>query len=115
MPVNESSTDPAVPALAGANTAGGDGVVGRGRRGVVGESPDFQGVYGHSVQNAGVVGEADKFHAVFGISHDLNSAGVFGTNDGPQGGVGVSGEGSRGGGEGVHGVSHSVNAGVGGG
>jgi hypothetical protein len=44
MTVSETSNDPAVPAIAGENTAGGDGVVGRGRRGVVGESPEYQGM-----------------------------------------------------------------------
>ena len=60
----------------------GDGVVGTGRRGVVGISPTYQGVYGTSTDNAGVVGESQKFHAVFGISHDPNNAGIFGTNVG---------------------------------
>ena len=59
-----------------------DGVVGVGRRGVVGRSPTFQGVYGESTDNAGIVGESAKFHAIFGISHDPNNAGVFATNDG---------------------------------
>jgi hypothetical protein len=60
----------------------GDGVVGVGRRGVVGRSPTFQGVYGESTDNAGIVGESAKFHAIFGISHDPNNAGVYATNDG---------------------------------
>ncbi len=61
---------------------GGDGVVGHGRRGVVGQSDDFQGVYGHSVSNAGVVGESDHFDGVFGVSHDPSRAGVSGHNPG---------------------------------
>jgi hypothetical protein len=60
----------------------GDGVLGKGRRGVVGESETFQGVFGKSRDNAGVVGDADKFHGVVGISHDRNSGGIFGSNDG---------------------------------
>ena len=80
---SEKSDDPAVPAIAGENTAGGDGVVGIGGRGVVGKSTDYQGVYGHSGTNAGVVGEADAFHGVFGISHSHTNAGLFGTNDSP--------------------------------
>jgi len=79
-----------------------DGVVGEGRRGVVGTSETFQGVFGHSVENAGVVGESVKFHAVFGISHDPNNGGVFGTNKNGFGvvgesatGVGVRGKGGR--------------------
>lgn len=137
MAFKDTSAKPAVPAIAGTNTAGGDGVHGTGRRGVVGISPDFQGVFGHSVTNAGVVGESDRFHAVFGISHDVNNGGVFGANDSDggfgligvaehQNGIGVSGEspniGVRGTGrQGVVGLStefqgvygHSVaNAGV---
>ena len=80
---SEKSDDPAVPAIAGENTADGDGVVGIGGRGVVGKSTDYQGVYGHSGTNAGVVGEADAFHGVFGISHSHTNAGLFGTNDSP--------------------------------
>ena len=53
----------------------GDGVVGMGRRGVVGMSADYQGVYGHSGTNAGVVGESDQMHAVFAITHSPTSAG----------------------------------------
>ena len=87
----------------------GDGVSGTGRRGVVGESQTFQGVFGHSVENAGVVGESSKFHAIFGISHDPRNGGVFGTNDNGGWGVvgksdsntGVSGESATG--IGVHG------------
>jgi hypothetical protein len=67
----------------------GDGVVGTGRRGVVGMSPTFQGVFGKSGDNAGIVGESAKFHAIFGISHDVNNGGVFGVND--KGGFGVIG------------------------
>jgi hypothetical protein len=58
----------------------GDGVVGVGRRGVVGMSPDYQGVYGHSVTNAGVVGESDQMHAVFAVTHSPTSAGIYATN-----------------------------------
>ena len=87
----------------------GDGVFGTGRRGVVGESQTFQGVFGKSGDNAGVVGESEKFHAVFGISHDSNNGGVFGANDNGGWGVigrsdsntGVSGESKTG--VGVHG------------
>lgn len=71
------------------NSDGGDGVYGSGRRGVVGESRDFQGVFGKSKANAGVVGESDKLHGVYGVCHNPNGGGVFGTND--KGGVGVIG------------------------
>ena len=87
----------------------GDGVFGTGRRGVVGESQAFQGVFGRSTENAGVVGDSVKFHAVFGISHSSHNGGVFGINDGGGWGVigrsdsntGVSGESETG--IGVHG------------
>jgi len=72
----------------------GDGVFGSGRRGVVGESPSFQGVFGKSQENAGVVGESDKLHGMFGICHNPNGAGVYGTND--AGGFGLQGESQNG-------------------
>lgn len=68
--------------VVGKDDTGGDGVVGEGRRGVVGKSPTYQGVYGWSRDNAGLVGESDTFHAVFGISKGLNNAGIFGANTG---------------------------------
>ena len=97
------SADGGVPAISGENTAGGDGVIGKGRRGVVGLSNDFQGVFGKSVKNAGVVGESDELHGVYGDCHNPHGAGVYGTNDrggfGVIGvsttGVGVSGKGGR--------------------
>ena len=58
----------------------GDGVMGVGRRGVVGISDTYQGVYGKSVDNSGVVGESDRMHAVFAITHSAGSAGVYATN-----------------------------------
>lgn len=104
---DEFSADATKPAVSGTNTAGGDGVVGRGRRGVVGESPDFQGVYGKSGDNAGVVGEADRFHAVFGVSHSTNNGGLFGVND-SQGGFGAIGVAQHGDGIGVSGESPNI-------
>jgi hypothetical protein len=91
-----------LPAIFGENTAGGDGISGKGRRGVVGVSDDFQGVFGKSRDNAGVVGESDKMHAVFGITHST-FAGVFGASD--AGGAGVAGESKTG--RGIHGASES--------
>ena len=73
------SNTSAVPAVFGENTAAGDGVLGKGRRGVVGESDSFQGVFGKSIENAGVVGESTKLHGVFGVCHNPHGAGVFGT------------------------------------
>lgn len=58
----------------------GDGVVGNGRRGVVGESAEFQGVFGHSVKNAGVVGVSEQMHAVFAETHSATSAGLYAHN-----------------------------------
>jgi hypothetical protein len=97
LAINETSGDPQIPAVQGVNTALGDGVVGRGLRGVVGESPTFQGVFGHSDDNAGVVGESTNFHAVFGISHSPHDGGTRGTNDaGGFGAIGIIPEGKLG-------------------
>lgn len=71
--------------------------------GVRGDSEEWQGVYGHSSGNAGVVGESINLHGVFGMCHNPNGGGVFGTNDvGGSGvigvsdsGIGVSGKGGR--------------------
>jgi hypothetical protein len=98
MASSEKSADVNVPAVQGENTAGGDDVFGTGRRGVVGVSDDFQGVFGKSRDNAGVVGESDKMHAVFGVTHST-FAGVFGASD--AGGADVAGESNTG--IGVHG------------
>jgi hypothetical protein len=89
MSISEVSNNASEPAVRGENTAGGDGLVGKGGRGVVGESDTFQGVFGKSRDNAGIVGESALFHAVFGISHSVNNAGLFGAND--AGGFGVIG------------------------
>ncbi len=81
----------------------GDGVRGIGHRGVFGSSDTFQGVSGFSGSNAGVAGESNGFHAIYGISHDPNNAGVIGINDklgwgvtGRSERVGVSGESTAG-------------------
>lgn len=68
----------------------GDGVLGTGRRGVVGRSQTYQGVYGWSDANAGVVGESVNMHAIYGICHNPDGAGVFGTND--KNGIGIQAE-----------------------
>jgi hypothetical protein len=85
----------------GVNEGNGSGVVGQSvsGRGVHGISETFQGVLGQSTKNAGVVGESREFHAMFGVSHDRNNGGVFGTND--AGGFGVIGVSENG--IGVHG------------
>jgi hypothetical protein len=75
------SADLNVPGVAGTNTAGGDGVVGTGRRGVVGISDTYQGVFGKSIENAGIAGESDKLHGIFGVCHNPYGAGVYGAND----------------------------------
>ena len=102
MPVNETSTNATVPAVNGSNTAGGDGLVGQGRRGVVGSSDVYQGVYGVSRDNAAIVGESANFHAVFGITHSP-LAGVFGASDTDGDGVAGSAKSGRG----VNGVSET--------
>ena len=90
----------------GTNDNGGDGVVGNGKRGVVGFSQTWQGVFGKSVDNSGVVGESDKFHAIYGTSHNNVSAGVFGNNttDGGFGVMGVNPKGAGVIGRGIRGV-----------
>ena len=55
-------------------------MVGRGIRGVVGESDTFQGVFRHRRANAGVVGESEEFDGVFGMSKKATAAGVSGHN-----------------------------------
>lgn len=93
------SPDANTPAVLGTSSTGaagvrgecpnGDGVSGTGRRGVVGVSDTYQGVYGYSRDNAGVVGESKNFHGVFAVSHGSNNGGVIGSND--AGGFGVIG------------------------
>jgi hypothetical protein len=46
--ISADSNNANVPAVQSENTAGGDGVFATGRRGVVGVSNDFQGVFGES-------------------------------------------------------------------
>lgn len=107
-PVLALSANVSVAAVRGENSKDGDGVVGKGRRGVVGDSVAFQGVYGHSGKNAGVVGESDEFDGVWGVSKANNKAGVFGLSKMP-GGRGVVGDSTEF--QGVYGHS-AKNAGV---
>jgi hypothetical protein len=138
-PLKGTSNDPDVAAVDGRSSAGhgvngvstasgtfgvygecatGHGVHGKSAssRGVAGFSDSFQGVYGHSDSQAGVVGESGAFHGVFGIAHNVNSAGLHGTND--SGGPGIVGAVPTGAGTGVSassrdgaGVSASSEAG----
>lgn len=98
----QETSDGQVPAILGTNSTG-DGVVGRGRRGIVGESDTYQGVYGRSVENAGVVGESDRLHGVFGICRNQNGGAVYGTNDTGFGLIGVAKSGTGVSGESVSG------------
>jgi hypothetical protein len=109
-PVRGDSATVGTPGVRGQNSAGGDGVYGEGRRGVVGHSDAFRGVDGSSTGNAGVYGESDNLHGVYGLCHNPNGGGVFGTND--RGGAGVIGSSPDG--EGVHGEtgSNEFKAGV---
>lgn len=68
-----------VSAVSGENTAGGDGIVGKGKRGVVGTGNG----------NEGVRGESDTFHAMVGFVYS-GMPGLFGHADGV--GSGVAGE-----------------------
>ena len=94
-PPVEGDSNSSVPAVYGSNTAGGIGVKG--------SSDAYQGVSGVSLTNAGVAGESNQFHAIYGVCHDPNNAGVIGINDGHGWGVtgrsdkvGVSGRNPRG-------------------
>jgi hypothetical protein len=89
-PYEGISTTNGIPGISGSNT-GGDGVVGVGHRGVVGQSDHYQGVFGKSTDNAGVVGESQNFHGVYGVSHSVHNGALFGTNDAA--GFGVIGTG----------------------
>lgn len=71
---NQSNTSAAVK---GTNRGTGTGGIG-----VAGFSQTGRGVYGHSVSQAGVVGESDHFDGVYGVAHDVNRAGVTGSNPG---------------------------------
>ena len=57
-PIEGESNVQGTAAVRGPNTAGGDGVVETGVRGVVGQSDTFQGVLGKSRDNSGIVGES---------------------------------------------------------
>ncbi len=71
--------------VVGKDNGGGDGVVGEGRRGVVGRSPDYQGVYGWSRANAGVVGESVEQYGLYGKGWSETGAGLFAYNENPAG------------------------------
>jgi len=73
----------------GASENSGTGVVGESKtgKGVHGISESGDGVFGSG--RVGVSGVSETFHAIYGISHDANNGGVFGTND--KGGFGVIG------------------------
>lgn len=113
-PIKVTSTHHDQPAVDAGNSAGGVAVAGNSDTGigVKGSSRSYQGLSGFSETNAGVAAESKQFHAVFAVSHDINNAGVYGTNDG--GGWGVSGHSTRvgvsgesPGGRGVEGLSAS--------
>jgi hypothetical protein len=74
------SHDGSAAGVLGTNDKGGDGVVGNGRRGVVGTSVDYQGVYGFSGSNVGVIGESQSFEGVWGLAHDPTKAAIVGRN-----------------------------------
>jgi hypothetical protein len=89
--VEGDSTDPNVAAVLGVSKAGGDGVVGRGHRGVAGYGLEFRGylgqrrptpagpgVYGESKGGRGVEGRSDTNYGVSGDSRTF--AGVRGTS-----------------------------------
>jgi hypothetical protein len=129
--LNETSTDPMVPALEGEfqgdaeATSGGVGVKGDCQThdsgvGVLGICDHGHGVHGESVTSKGVVGKSRDFHGVFGSSDNNvgvaglskveNMAAVHGRNDAGDGVFGTGARGVVGDGTtnaGVVGVSHS--------
>ena len=109
MAINESSDDATTAGVTATNTAGGDGVLSTGHRGVVGKSSDEggTGVFGFvtAVNASGVFGESAQFHGVFGRSQGIHNAGVFGDNRAAKGGFGVIGVAEHGDGIGISGES----------
>jgi hypothetical protein len=71
MSESQKSNDKNIPAVSGENTAGGDGIFGTGRRGTIGVGSD----------GPGVVGESTNFDGVFGVTKKPTGAGVSGHND----------------------------------
>src|SRR6478735_8357418 len=109
MAINESSNDATTAGVTATNTAGGDGVLSTGHRGVVGNSSaeGGTGVFGSvtAVNASGVFGESAQFHGVFGRSKAIHNAGIFGNNSAASGGFGVIGVAEHGDGIGVSGES----------
>lgn len=91
MAISENSDNANQAAVSAENTAGGDGVFGKGLRGVVGvtDVPGGTGVFGTSEQGIGVWGQSDANDAVVGVSYS-GKVGVRGDSI-TEGGVGVAG------------------------
>jgi hypothetical protein len=70
------SADPAVPAVKGDHTGAGDGVVGVGKRGVVGLSPGGVGVWGKSDTYEGVHSETHSAVTASIAAYSLNPTGT---------------------------------------
>lgn len=113
MPINETSSDPAIPAVKGEDTGeGGFGVhgVSKSGHGVHGDSIGSRGVFGKSASNDGVHGESDSGNGVFGfgrrgvVGESPTFQGVFGHSTENAGVVGESEKFHA-----VFGISHDVN------
>jgi hypothetical protein len=109
-PIQVTSNTQNVPAVWSENTAGGDGIVGKGNRGVVGEGSSNAGVVGASTGFDGVYGQsyAEQKSGVSGRNLKKGGFGVWGYSEG-EGGIGVSGRSKKW--QGVYGWSEE-NAGV---
>ena len=80
-------------------------------RGLAGFSDSWQGVYGHSNENAGIVGESLNFDGVYGVSQSATHAAVSAHNDGFGGfGVWAAGGDVANGTAAIHGGSAKGNA-----
>ena len=79
------SADPALAATTGMNTGGGDGVFGRGNRGVVGESPGGVGVQGESADGVGVWAQSTTYEGVHAETRSPLTASIAAYNLNPTG------------------------------
>ena len=83
--VTGDSADPAVAATSGINTGGGDGVFGRGNRGVVGESQGGVGVQGESHDGIGVWAQSGTYEGVHAETRSATTASIAAYNLNPTG------------------------------
>jgi hypothetical protein len=101
----QTSADRDIPAISGENTGGGDGILGWGKKGVVGVSETADGVHGESHGNGSAVGVRGVCPAGTGVYGESTSwRGVYGKSETNAGVVGESKNF-----DGVWGVSYGKN------